>query len=265
MNKQRSHLIPTLVMDKNGKQTTVHKKPLDVAATISGIPPVTIAPKLTDDHAKAVFLDKLEYVDPERLPDDYELINGIDSTVIPYVSDLMTRGSESAQNAALSYLNEEIDYMNDQIDAYSDIDRTEGQALVVKAVTAELKANTLAVWHVGAMADELEIEFDIYTVIQIASIIHARMHSTPHEAQTLEDHAYWRGLGIFILSDPNTLTRDANDFPSDKNFVRWAGGHDQPLAIHRLAVEYATTDVASLEDLLTQTKTTAQSLVDGIL
>ena len=40
-NTMRNNLIPTAVMDKNGKQTTVHKKAIDAPAAKSLPAPVT--------------------------------------------------------------------------------------------------------------------------------------------------------------------------------------------------------------------------------
>lgn len=251
MDKKNSSLTPTTIVDKNGKITTVHKKPA-IAPTHSTIPSVTIAPQ------QEVFLARFKYSSPSNMKRDYRIIQDYDPTIIPHINKLIDTGTKTGKDMILAYISFKLSDMGDYINSY--IDQQVGVESAQRGMVKRFKTTATAAWYLGIMARETKVRVTAARDIENSLAQHWRHHESPNTEATLEDSAYWRGLAVFTLASKDSR------LPNDHvEFAHWAGAHTQPERIHNLILKHNTVSVEHLKEIMAQEDVTAPSLIQGIL
>lgn len=256
MTSRSSHLVPTSTVDKNGKITTVHKKPMTTIMSSQAMPSVTLSTPTVDDE-KITFLGNFDYSSKYRMEEDYRIIQECDPTIIPHINNLANSGSALAHEAMFNYLSYELNDIDDMIDSYEEYE--EGIASVFERLP-ELKMIATMAWNVGSMLDEVGSKSAVRNTSSNAIAQHWKNHPDAYSATLADDTAYWRGLSLYVIATQQT---DANI--NHFEFCEWAGNHPDPSGIHRMMTRHNTSDLDEIKDLMKREADTAPALTQGIL
>lgn len=253
-----------MILDKNGKWTKVWKKPKGAAK-----PQMMSSPKLLV-NPRDEFINKVGL--PLFAHRYYEIIDGFDSSAIPYLNTLLTTGNETAQHESLSRIRVAFQDMDD---AYADhMHEALNDTHTNSAVDAEkeaaksighyyvprLKLEATAAWHLGQVAEEIGNQrIRKTTVASVMNYHYAFYKGNPKKV--INDEMYWRGLSILVLS----LPKDTTQIPESQDFIDWAAQHPDPYKIQQIASKRATLDISLLKELIGEDGKLAPVIADGML
>lgn len=261
MSTNRSHLIPTPTVDKNGVTSTRHKKP-DTAPTLkpSSIPPVilpSVAASSSQDEADQLHFLLYGQYGGDRNREFLDELQQHYPTALTFAIHLLNTGEESSRTRVRHVLDQSFRQMA--------VFQSRGDRWREEFFTEEssIKHRMLAGWHVGPIVEETgtrtnPIDLDDRAVSYDSLINYRNVRGD----RTGLGSEYWRGLAILAASNKRLIGRARDDAPA---FVMWAGQQPDAALIVRLVTERDTLNVDALSDLVDQNKQTTPSLRDGIL
>jgi hypothetical protein len=244
-------LIPTPRTDKNGITSIRHMKPeMTPSVPVKHLPAVTL-PAAPEEPVELTDEQLIDLIDPERLipegVDTYlDLLREDDPETLPYISKLLTTGSERGREEILEVFRNQLNRLANHYTYDGDDWRVRSEDIRSPFLEGELNLR----WVLANLADELPGYRDEIpgggTLGSIMNIhhSHAGYHNRSHQAMEPE---YWRGIAAIHLSGLPYRAKDNTD-----KFIWWAGRHDNLGAVIQLASERRTLDVDTLSGVLAQ-------------
>jgi hypothetical protein len=265
MNNQSNHLTPTPVVDKNGVLTTRNKK-TDVtpSAKASSIPPVTLAPAPSYKEGSIEHLRALIYgKDAGTFNKSYlSLMEDDDKKIIPLAIRLLTTGSDIARSQVRATLENALYRLADAYDR-SDIDELWTDRCR-DARSPYVKHDMLTAWTASNIIDELELNENPAILGNKVTYLDEALAFVVDRSG---DDNYWRGLAIVALTDLKVDRYNPQDrsLKNARVFAPWAGEHQDPARLIKIAKERGTLEVSTLIGVMKEQDETAAPLRDGAI
>lgn len=241
MTSARGNLIPTPILDKNGKLTTVHKKNVSEKTTTS-FPPAQILGLSRSNEPYKQLLKSLKdqsrqgSLSAKELKSNLIAISSLDAKVVEEANHLISSGSEYARNRVRREIESRVQNYHEHDDP--------------ELASKLLKSSMLAVWHATELVQEDGMDIDYEDVYESL---------TWYSGPTPEENDHWRGIAILVVIDiPDT---DENK----QAFIEWASYVAEPAQVVALAKERSTLNPAVLRPLLEQQRDVNTAIKEGIL
>lgn len=242
-------LIPTPRTDKNGVTSIRHMKPETTPSVpVKRLPAVTLpsaptAPvELTDEQLIAI-VDPDSSI-PEGIGTYLDILREDNPDTLPYISKLLTTGSQSGRDATLERFRTQLNKIADHYVYEFEDWRVRSEDLR----SPHLEEVLSLTWTAANMADELPVHRDELSyrnaLSQISAINNSHQRHYDQSQRTMEP-AYWRGITAIHLSGLPYRAK-----PNTVKFIWWAGRHENIGAVIELAAERKTLDVDTLSGLL---------------
>lgn len=242
-------LIPTPRTDKNGVTSIRHMKPETAPSAASrnlpavALPASPTAPvELTDEQLIAL-VDPDSSI-PEGIGTYLDILREDNPDTLPYVSQLLTTGSQIARDTTL---NEFSVILNKIADHY--VYEFEDWRVRSEDLRSPHLEDVLSLtWTAANMADELPSyrdELSPRNALREIATIHSSHQRHYDQSQRTMEPAYWRGITAIHLSGLPYRAKS-----NTVKFIWWAGRHENIGAVIKLASERKTIDVETLSGLL---------------
>lgn len=265
MSNNVNHLTPTPIVDKNGVLTTRNKK-MDTAPSVkaTGIPPVSLTPSPSYKEGSSEHLRALIYgKDADTFEISYfSLLNEDDKKIIPLAIRLLTTGSDITRSQVRATLETALYRL---VDAYSQSDEDElWRDRCRDARSPYIKHDMLKAWNASNLIDELELN-------ENPSILGNKITHIDEDLATVLDRSgdetYWRGLAIAALTDVKVdrYNPQDNSLRNARVFAPWAGKHQDPARLIKIAKERGTLEVRTLMGIMQEQDAVAAPLREGTL
>lgn len=266
MSKDRSHLVPTQIVDKNGVSTTRHVKPSGSSALAqSAIPPVALKSVIATANTdlsrltEAVFGHGYSKLDAKIM----EKIHEDDSKTLPLAISLISNGSPDARESVLETLRGEID----------DILALHGHAAYGKIWerwsrqeydpwSQRLHHKMISIWTAVGVLEETGRDVTPDSLDEGMDVLDGLLHPLSTNGDRSDGPVYWRGLAAAVLSNvafDEAHRRDAYEFPV------WAGNHEDIARAINVAEERRTFNVATLTEILEHQDQSPKPIREGTL
>lgn len=271
MSTNRSHLVPTTVLNKNGVVTTVHKKPDNALTQPTAFPPVSL-PAEHDDFEDVLRLVLLVPTSASAITPHFrgllEEVRDNDPDSITLAARLLTTGSSAAQERAANSLFEALANMRTARDIYGDkgANETWRERNCARSWSPEIKHDMVGAWHLSQMIEETGQTFESDEMDGLERRLRSTDPRPTNFGRNTDDYSrddsHWRGLAVLTLTD---LQFDYTQKEEIIKFLPWAGNHEHPDQIIDLASERGTFERDTLTTLLTTQENTAPALRQGTL
>lgn len=256
MTLPRNHLMPTPIVDKNGKLTTVLKKPehsSTIANALSLTPPLlatntegskllaTLEDHLTahsdigESHGGANYWGVVK--------GNVEFLESDESEFLDFLNKITTTGTLQTKERTIAHV------LKTLMAASIDHDMAASMEQDIDHIDF-LKSGICGAWHISELIEEINESEHFY--LRTRNSVIYKSHSEEGNA----DEQKWRGLAIFSYIE-------IEGYHSD--FVSWADTRSDPKTIIAIAREWQTFDPAVIQEIIDQQQSVATSLHNGIL
>lgn len=253
-----SNLIPTPIVDKRGKRTTVHKKPATAASTRSAMPgPVLPAEPDTAlahrEELKALLSGDGNFTSlMTDLDAIMKMIDEDNAGSVPLFIRLLTTGTESARARTSSVIKADMIDIQEAFDAAKRGD-TGSPVWKYDCMTSWHPSSgdhALRAWNVMNVIEEVgngvnanDVFYQIGDLEMLYSTVDPDCQNHPTE------DSFWRGTAALGMCSDVPYKEEE---PRVKKFTDWAGSHEDISSVIRVAMERETLDVDVLEDILSR-------------
>jgi hypothetical protein len=253
-----SNLIPTPIVDKHGKRTTVHKKAV-TAATVRNTMPGPVLPPEPDKTRtpREEFKSLLSGDDNfESVMTDLDLIlNMMDednAESIPLFIRLLTTGTESARARTRGGIKTDMIDIQEAFDAAKNGD-TGSPVWKYDCMNSWHPASSdhaLRAWNAMNVIEEVDNGINVNDVFyQIGDLEMLYSAVDPMFRNHPREDSFWRGTAALGMCGDVAYKDDDQHV---KKFIDWAGNHDDIGMAVRVAVERDTLNVEVLEDIISR-------------
>jgi hypothetical protein len=263
MSKDRSHLVPTQTVDKNGVLTTRHMNTSKPSASKQPrIPAITLAPTDTTDDTSVARLGTLIYGGHVTMINAkiIERLDESDKTATPLLVNLLTTGSEDTRSQVRMAL----------ATALYDLVTWQGTAAYSGPWTNQnydpwaqnIKHKAISAWHAMSVIEETGRVDTPEEVAKAMEQIDWFLHPLSTRGDRSDFPTYWRGVAAAALS---------NVEPTDKNrkdafqFPVWAGNHEDVARVIEIAKERQTFNIPTITEIMGMQDEAATPLRQGTL
>ena len=263
MSQNRSHLVPTPTVDKNGVLTTRHKKPeTTTGAKVRDIPQVGIMQEQPSYAEGSIehLADLIYGQDAAGYTEVFKMIQEDDPTTVPLAIRLLTTGSELAKSETRAFIDAAAGEM---FWAYNESDQDDlWRDRCHRSWSPTIKMNMVAAWSIGNVKEETGCTLNpSFMNSEILELDTALNRFRPF-ADRSGDAAYWRGLAAVSATDLGIGEGRDKDAHS---FALWAGKQEDLSRIVTLAKERRTLNAGDLQDIMNEQDRTAPPLREGSL
>lgn len=248
MSKDRSHLLPTQTVDKNGVLTTRHMKTNKPSASKqTSFPAMNLAPTATTGDASVDHLGTLIYGGHVTMINAkiIENLDENDKTAVPLLINLLTTGSEDtrshARNALATALYDLVSWQGTA--AYSG--PWTNQSLDPWA--QDIKHKTISAWNAMSVIEETGSAETPKEVANAMEKLDFFLHPLSTRGDRSDFPDYWRGLAAAALSNVEPTEgnrRDAFQFPV------WAGNHEDISGVIEIAKERQSFNISTITGIM---------------
>lgn len=255
MTNTRNNLTPTVITDKNGKITTVHKKLPNGATRVLGASPVLVSQKTQTTRSEQEREEFLLFVKEHalmapHLPADVvtanaEALQYKSPQTITLMNRLLGTGGGPSRRRVFKNITmilptmfqEPRDYDND---------------------AKSLEEILLSSWHASEITEELKLPNSEFAGISVQTNKHYHNFTKTSVRDEGEEtsSARWRGAAIAAA------ITDSAPHPS---FVPWASKQSDVPRVVKIAKQWETTNPETIETIMTQQDSIHAPLHDGIL
>lgn len=269
----RNHLIPEPRTNKNGVTSVKWVSPDETAVTTAKALPAPGAVKqhVPEPHEDNKVMIGLVYgvsesdVSEGTLHEIMDVIRQDDPTVLPFVHELMTTGTETGRKMAKASFRDDISGI---AGALSERNRDENWMDMCSWGT-DITSSVMRSWSCGNVLEESGVDLTESlaraTSNGVYKIDSTRMSQDGWERFGLSptDTEYWRGVTALKLSgSKNTLLMTLDD--DDMDFIEWAGKHDNIALVINTAMERRTSNVETLKNV-TDNDSVISVIREGVL
>lgn len=269
----RNHLIPEPRTNKNGITSVKWVAPEEAPATkATNLPaPGVVKQRVPEPHEDNNVMISLVYgvsesdVSQGTLHEIMDVIRQDDPTVLPFVHELLTTGTESGKKMARASFRDDISGI---AGALSERNRDEDWMDMCSWGT-DITSSTMRGWSCGNVLEDSGLELTESLARATSNGVHridsARMAKDGWERFGLSptNTEYWRGVTALKLSgSKNSLLVSVDD--DDMDFIEWAGKHDDVALVISTAMERGTIKVETLKHV-TENKSVLSVIREGIL
>lgn len=256
-----SNLIPTPIVDKNGKPTLVHKKP-----TAEGVPPRTAMPHpVVSSQApmspqSRLYADTLALIysdDPSEQPMEAEslifLLDSANNETLPLLQRLLSTGVPEAQVNVRQAVQESL---NDIGDAQRQGQRlADGEDYLQNVygsfIQHGLAGDALRIWNAFNVRDETGSDISMESLFMtIGELESSYTEMDPVFTEYPKDEWYWRGVTAVAMSryrEGEQVTANRDDI---KEFIEWSGKHEDITRVIEMASERGTIHTETIRSLM---------------
>lgn len=263
MSKDRSHLVPTQTVDKNGVLTTRHMKTNKPSASKqASFPAMKLAPTATTGDASVDHLGTLIYGGHVTMINAkiIENLDENDKTAVPLLISLLTTGSEGTRSHARMAL----------ATTFYDLVTWQGTAAYsgpwtnqsVDPWAQDIKHKTISAWHAMSVIEEtggVEKPEELAKAMEKLDLF---LHPLSTRGDRSEFPTYWRGLAATALTNveaTDSNRKDAFQFPV------WAGNHEDIDRVIEIAKERQTLNIPTITGIMGMQDQTVAPLRRGTL
>lgn len=266
MTNNRSDLVATSILDKNGKRTKVYRKLSSDNPATSLAFPVPSLTKQADNPQLQLFKNIIEMEGVHRNASDFlaDIINEKDPTIV----ELMHRVVEASidtphkQVRVSASLERAVNELHGQYTRfllsrkYKAFD-FEGEFPSDKAIM-NIKESIIAAWSLSEVVD---VSDDKTTY----GMLTRRLRLMDKDIEdTIKDETYWRGLSIAaVVSD--YVPKLYLEREEVVNIISWASDHQDTKGILEIIKERATVNISDLQSLMEQRNGVTPTLQNGLL
>lgn len=248
MSKDRSHLLPTQTVDKNGVLTTRHMKINKPSASKqTSFPAMNLAPTATTGDSSVDHLGTLIYGGHVTMINAkiIENLDENDKTAVPLLINLLTTGSEETRSHTRMVL----------ATTFYDLVAWQGTAAysgpwpnqTLDPWAQGIKHNAISAWSAMSVIEETG---RVETPKGLANAME-KLDWFLHPLSTRGDRSgfpdYWRGLAAAALSNvvaTDSNRRDAFQFPV------WAGNHEDIAGVIDIAEERKSFNISTITGIM---------------
>lgn len=263
MSQNRSHLVPTPTVDKNGVLTTRHKKPENTSGDkANSIPQVSVmqeSPSYVEGSIEHL-ADLVYGQDSAAYSEVFRLMREDDKTTAPLGVRLITTGSELAKSEVRTVIDRavsELFYAHNESDI-NDLWRDRCH----NSWSPVIKNHMVAAWNIGNVIEEtgctLRPSFMHGDIIDLD----AALNPLGTYGDRSRDTVYWRGLAAVVATDLGIGEGRKQDA---RPFALWAGKREDLSRIVTLAKERRTLSPSNLQGIMDEQDRAAAPLREGTL
>jgi hypothetical protein len=252
-----SNLIPTPIVDKHGKRTTVHKKAVTTATVRNTLPGPALPPekgkvRAPREELKLLLSDGGNFA--SLITDLDVILNMIDednAESIPLFIRLLTTGTESARARTRGVIKTDMIDIQEAFDAAKRGD-TGSPVWKFDCMDSWHPASSdhaLRAWNAMNVIEEVSNGANANDVFyQIGDLEMLYSAADPSFQNHPTNDSFWRGTAALGMCGDVPYKDDQHV----KEFIDWAGNHDDIGMAVRVAVERDTLNVEVLEDILSR-------------
>ena len=269
MPHSNQNLVPEVITDRNGKHTTVHRRPSS-AVTKQLILPVP-APNLREPVSSAPALRSALFRDPLTSEQEtaYNNIFSFHPELEALSLRLLSTGTATGQRLVRETLVSAVDEL-------AAAHKRSGVPATPSRTYGLLHGKVIRLWSYGNVREEADLSPDEISDddVQTLNYFHNMYTAehTPYDEIPEEEHRtmstavgrYWRGLSALSLAivDPETFRDEVWDH--SVSFVYWAEGHEDIGKVIRTAAQRETINPSELQQIMEATAAgVPNSLTDG--
>lgn len=278
---------PVVIQDKNGKTTTVHRRIDKKSSSKRSVPAPSAPPaqaELSDEAVISLFDNRMKskrYISiykhntAKNVQDALEFYRQDSPESFADALRYMTTGTKTGQEAVkadFSGVLSNVAYAHQNKDkGKSDWDAMLPSDISMQREFAYTWAAGNAVEEYGSPAIQLgEPEHEAYLdeIIRHCDNADAALHLIHGlEGDAVDDPAHWRGVAALVMTGnlPQNVYRSQPLPDGGPEFIAWAAHQDNLAEIIEVARERKTLHPESIQALIAQKRTTANSISSGIL
>lgn len=284
----KNPLAPVSVVDRNGKQTTVHKKvtsSIVPAERLGGVVPVLPKDSVAaENRLLASLIHDLfpTSKEPQGFDQEFSLVRQHDPELLPLARELMSTGSRRARDSVAYWFQSALLSIRGAVEEASSSDiRNWERGFSYKYARNEIQWGTpvrravISGWWAGEIENDCGIKRFPYDFIAQMRNIGTNWESLdPDTNGNAGDDSYWRGVAVLaaatVVVDDYGYQRSPNPLQrvlaaDAEGFVRFAGSYEDSGALVRLMQERQSIDAEQLETLTHLIAEVGVPLADGVL
>lgn len=250
-----SNLIPTPIIDKRGRQTTVHKKPVTAetklrAMPVPSLPAAEVSP--LDDLTDLLSADGEVASKVPDLRMILEMINKDHAESVSLFIRLLASGTEAARDRALGVIKTNLIDIQDAFDSFrhGESGSPNWWEDCIDSWHPTADSNVLRAWHTMTVIEEADngvnandVFYQISDLEIMFTAVDPRFQNYPTE------DGFWRGVAALAMCEEAPYKEEDSTL---KKFIEWAGNHDDVRKVIGVAKERDTIRVDVLEDILSR-------------